>query len=389
MNYLTENRPDKANISLQSKTGAGWLRLLVLVALCLVLGILLWSGHQSTTAALLATTASSTTTPYVVEYPLPSANAQPRHIVAEAPGRLWFTLPGVNALGSLVVTTTVDYEFNSYDLPTANSEPHNLVLDAGNGVIWFTQLAANQIGRFDLATHQIDQFPIPTANSAPTGIDLDSNGIVWVALRNTNKVARLNPATGHIDEFPYPTAGAQFADLSVSSSNIVWITAPGLNRLVSYDPGTGTFTNVPVTDFGLDPFPPQAIAMQANRPWISAPTQGWLGRYSPGTLTFFLWYPTPQSTSGPTDIHYRNVGTNSEVWYVQPSANRIGRILVDNQDNMIDNIIAGLPTANGQPQGVTVDSNGHAWVTAPGSNTIVEWRPPYVDYVFLPLVMQP
>jgi virginiamycin B lyase len=387
MKHLTENRPGE--FTRQGGTGAAWLRLLTLAGLCLLLAVLLWRGHQSATAALPTAASGGTNMPFVVEYPLPIADAQPRYIIAEAPGRLWFTLPGANALGSLVVTTTVDFEFAIYPLPTAASEPHGLVLDSGNGVIWFTQLAANRIGRFDLATQQIDEFPLPSPGGGPTGIDLDSNGMVWVALRDGNKVARLNPATEIIDEFPYTTDGAQFADLAVASNNLVWLTSPPLNRLVTYNPQNGSFVNVPVTDFGLDPFPPQDIVMQGDRPWTSAPTQNLLGRYSPSTQTFFLWYPTPESTSGPLGIDYRGVGPNSEVWYVQPSANRIGRILIDNQDNMIGSIAAGLPTANGQPQGITADSNGHAWITAPGSNTIAEWRPPYVDYTFLPLVQRP
>jgi virginiamycin B lyase len=385
MNNLLENELGTESVRQKNKAGRAWLGMLTVVILGLLAVTTLGLDKQAATAALVPLTNDA----FVVEYPVPVTNAQPRHIIAEAPGKLWFTLPGINALGSLVVTTTVDYEFSVYTLPTANSEPHNLVLDAGNGAIWFTQLAGNRIGRFDLATHQFDQFAIPTANSAPTGIDLDSNGMVWVALRDGNKVARFNPATQDIDEFTYGTVGAQFAELGVSGTNIVWLTAPGLNRLVAYNPGTDTFTNVPVTDFGLDPFPPQAIAMQANRPWISAPTQGWLGRYSPGTLTFFLWYPTPESASGPTGIDYRGVGPNNEVWYVQPSANRIGRILVDDQDNMISGIIAGLPTANGQPYDIVTDDNGHAWITAPGSNVIAEWHPPYVTYTYLPLIQRP
>jgi virginiamycin B lyase len=385
MNNLLENELRAESVKQKNRAGRAWLGMLTVVILGLLAVTTLGLDKQAATAASTPLANDA----FVVEYPLPVANAQPLHIITEAPGRLWFTLPGINALGSLVVTTTVDYEFNFYTVPTTNSAPHDLVLDASNGAIWFTQLAGNRIGRFDLATHQFDQFAIPTANSAPTGIDLDSNGMVWVALRDSNKVARLNPATGIIDEFPYTTDGAQFADLAVASNNLVWLTSPPLNRLVTYNPQNGSFVNVPVTDFGLDPFPPQDIVMQGDRPWTSAPTQNLLGRYSPSTQTFFLWYPTPESTSGPIGIDYRGVGSNSEVWYVQPSANRIGRILVDNQDNMISSIIAGLPTANGQPIDIAADSNGHAWITAPGSNLIAEWRPPYVTYTYLPLIQRP
>jgi hypothetical protein len=53
---------------------------------------------------------------------------------------------------------------------------------------------------------------------------------------------------------------------------------------------------------------------------------------------------------------------------------------------MVRSIVAGLPTANGQPYDIVADSNGHAWITAPGSNVIAEWQPPYVEYTYLPLI---
>lgn len=361
-------------------------RVFVLAALCLLISLLLWQSQQQLTAA----NDPESGPPFMVEYPLPAhlPDAEPRHIIAEAPGRLWFTLPGVNALGSLVVTATVDYTFVIYAIPTANSEPHNLVLDSANQAIWFTQLAASQIGRFDLTTHQFEEFALP-ANTSPTGIDLDSSGMVWVALRDSNQIARLNPNTATIELFTYGVAGAAFADLAVSPANLIWMTSPGLNRLVAYEPVGQRFTFEPVVEIGLPPFPPQAIAMHGTRPWISAPTKGWLGRYAPGTFTSFLWFTTPPSASGPTGISYRGLGSTHEIWYVQSSANRAGRLLVDNGDSEIKNFVAGLPSANSQPYDIVADSNGHAWITAPGANAIAEWRPPYVVYTYLPLIRQP
>ena len=361
-------------------------RVIFLAALCLLLSLLLWqSQHQ-----LIAATATEPEPPFMVEYPLPThlTDAQPRHIIAEAPGRLWFTLPGVNALGSLVVTTTVDYTFAIYDIPTANSEPHSLVLDVTNQAIWFTQLAASQIGRFDLNTTQIDEFSLP-ANSSPTGIDLDADNMVWVALRDSNQIAKFNPDTFDIQLFTYGTADATFADLAVSPANVIWMTSPGLNRLVAYEPIEQRFTFEPVVEIGLPTFPPQAIAMHGTRPWISAPTMGWIGRYAPGTFTSFLWHLTPESNSGPTEISYRNLGSRHEIWYVQPSANRAGRLLFNNNGNMLQSLAAGLPTAGSQPYDIVADSNGHAWITAPGTNSIVEWYPPYVAYTYLPLIQRP
>ncbi|HET6640018.1 MAG TPA: hypothetical protein VFG77_00240 [Nitrososphaeraceae archaeon] len=44
----------------------------------------------------------------------------------------------------------------------------------GNGVLWFTEIDASNIGRLNLTTGAIDEFPTPTRDSSPYGIVVDS-----------------------------------------------------------------------------------------------------------------------------------------------------------------------------------------------------------------------
>ena len=366
-------------MSYDRRVVANWHRFLLIVGFCLLV-VLSWYGNRVTTAVsspdLNATTIylPLIASPPIFEYDIPIANAAPRNIAVASPGNIWVTLPGVNAIGSLVVTTTVDFEFTLYPIPTPNSEPHDLVFDAANEVIWFTQQAVDQIGRFDLNTHQIDEFSL-TAGSAPTGIALAPNGIVWAALRDANKLASLNPTTNNIEEIVYPTAGANFLDIAVSSTNIVWVSAPGLNRMVTYNPDNGTFVNVNLHSFGQTPFPPHAVAMNGNTPWVTAPTQNWVGVYIPGTLSLWSWYAAHPSDQGATDLVHRRLGTVNELWYVQPTDNRAGRLQINNQGQLILNQSTRLPTTNSFPEGIAVDNNGHAWITASAANAIVWWHP--------------
>lgn len=329
------------------------------------------------------------TVSFVVEYPLPAhvPDAQPHQIIASAPGHLWFTLPGANALGSLVVTTTVDFAFAIFDLPTTDSEPHDLVLDENAGVIWFTQRAADQIGRLEIGTGQIDEFPMPTG-SLPTGITLASNGFIWVSLPGTNQIARFDPSNETASFFNPPRANAGFTDIEEASNGLIWVVASADNRLVSYNPSNGVFVNVVVGDFGSPPVAPYALVLQGNTPWITVPSKGWLGRYSPGTLNLWFWYTTASSEGGATALAYRIVGDSQEFWYIQPSSNRAGRMLINSQGRVQQHYLAGLPTSNSDPRGIAVDANGHAWVTATQANAIVEWRPTYVFQTHLPVVMR-
>lgn len=54
------------------------------------------------------------------------------------------------ALGTLAPLAGAAPSFKSFRIPTANSEPEGITLGS-DGNMWFTEAAANQIGRIDLS----------------------------------------------------------------------------------------------------------------------------------------------------------------------------------------------------------------------------------------------
>ena len=89
-------------------------------------------------------------------------------------------------------------------IPTRNSAPHDIVVD-GNGVVWFTEINANKIGRFNPATEEFREYPIPTPSSRPHGLVVDDQGFVWFTEQAGDKIGKLDPETGIIEEFSTPT----------------------------------------------------------------------------------------------------------------------------------------------------------------------------------------
>src|SRR5256885_16887144 len=62
-----------------------------------------------------------------------------------------------------------------YDIPTPNSAPHCLVA-APDGLIWFAEIGANKLGRFDPQTERFTEGPGPTGDGRPHGIPWASAG---------------------------------------------------------------------------------------------------------------------------------------------------------------------------------------------------------------------
>ncbi|HRQ39248.1 MAG TPA: hypothetical protein PLD25_15175 [Chloroflexota bacterium] len=328
---------------------------------------------------------------FINEYPVPSGH--PFNIVVETagpPASVWYTLPDVNAIGHLVVTSTVDYTFTTWTVPTANSEPYDLVYD-GNDTIWFTENAGNKIGRLTLSTGNMVEYTVPTANSAPTGIDLSPDGRVWFLERAGNKLAVFNPNTTQFQEFPYELTAGQLEDMAVLDNNHIWLTAPGQNRVSEYRVDVNDFVNIPVISGpGGTLFPPGDIVVGNGRTWISAPSQDWVGVYAPGTLSFWEWVNTWSTGGQPTGLAFSSPDGLSHIWYVETSGNRVGKFVTNAQGQRSYYWAATLPTTDSQPRNIAVAPNQHAWITQRGAGQIAEWRPPTSFYhSFLPVMLRP
>jgi virginiamycin B lyase len=349
------------------------------------IGVTLAAGWFTVTRPVLSGAEPASSAPYMVEFDIPAdVGSAPLNIVVEAPGRVWFTMPQANAIGSLVVTSTVDYHFTRYTVPTANSEPYDLAF-AGN-TVWFTQRAGNKIGRLNTLNGVITEYDVETEDSAPTGIDVAPDGQVWFVQRNGNKFARLDPASGSISEFLFPVAGAHFEQLVVQNNEFVWATSPSLDRLVAWEwlGGQPQFFNVG-TGTGSQP---SGIVMGGSAPWVTAMGTNLVGRYMPGTLTLWRWYPVNTPNSNLAGIAFRSESGLNRTWFAQRGANQVALLETDFNGGRRFYWELPLPTANGQPHGVTVDGGGTVWITAVGSHKIVQWRSPYLDVKqhYLPLV---
>ncbi|MDJ0753317.1 MAG: hypothetical protein QNJ45_07355 [Ardenticatenaceae bacterium] len=325
---------------------------------------------------------------FFTAYDIPVSGGNPQNIVASGAGQVWFTLPDISAVGSLVVTSTTDFNFEIISA-TPNGDPFDLVYDAGLGAIWFTEKSANTIGRLDIATKNVTTYTIPTSASEPTGIDIAPDGTIWYVTFAGNQISQFVPGSTTFNEFLYTTAGAEFEDVAVSGNDSIWASSPALDRLVKLRPTISQFTIAPVNDILQPSWPPQNIDMgSADQPWVAAPTKNFVGFLSPGTLSNWFWYALPgPATDDPTALVYTTSGGNRVVWYVKTAAGKVGQLTTTSGGSKLF-LTEFLLDANASPTGITADSAQHIWITAPGTNQIIEWRPPYYNSVFLPTIIK-
>ncbi|MCB0112876.1 MAG: hypothetical protein KDD84_02245 [Caldilineaceae bacterium] len=332
-------------------------------------------------------------------------NGAPTNLVVESNGRTWFTLPTQNAIGSLVVTSTLDYAFHSYTAPTANGEPYDLIYDDARGAIWFTLYGSNKIGKLDIATKQIEEFAIPTADSMPTGITLDGDGNVWFSQKAGNKLGKFDPATEAFSEYQYVNEGGQPVDVQPedviyqpngcggygSGGACIWSTSPGSNRVYFLLLDTLVFDSIPtfVLNVGEVPEPWHGTLDPSGQLWVTTKEGNRMGRYAPGTLSYWRWYRVPTPSSGLTGIAANSVNGFYQFWFTESDSGKVGQMLFRPSNlTMLRMAELSLPdaAAASQPYGIGVDGAGDVWIADSGNQRIVKWSAPYISARYLPLI---
>ncbi len=359
-------------------------QIVLMVALFVALAIVVLQGAFSAETAPSAVE----TRGFLAEYTL-RADGSPLHLSAETDKRVWFTMPDANVVGVIEIGATVlDYDVTYYNVPTPNSEPHNLAV--ADGVVWFTEKAGNKLGRLDIVSETFTEFPLPTNDTQPTGIDVDSDtGMVWIAGSANDLVVGFDSADSTFNEYQFSGTGAQFERLKLARNGHLWLTAPARKEIVEFEPARERFATVGVIFqpfFGGQSIPlePSGLAVtRASTPWVTAPSNNLIGLYSPGTLSLWNWIEPINESIGLSGIDYKSIGGSDYLWYAGRDANSIGRLV--RTGNTTDlHYEFPLITANSQPHDVLVGDDLNVWVSQPNTNRISLWQAPYVNTYYAP-----
>ncbi len=315
-----------------------------------------------------------------IEYSVPNG---PRNLVAEAPGRIWYTGTDSDGIGFLEVTSppgdpNVRYRTEFYGL-AKGSQVYDLVYS--DGFVWFTLRGMRSLGKIDVVTREITLYPLLTVGAAPTGIDTDNIGRLWIAQSN-GRVSRFDPTTETFTEFPLAQGliGRPYVeDLVYQNDRNIWFTMPDANTVVVYNSITDRFFNVPTGEFA-----PTNIQLDAEgRPWVTAYGSDRVGRYTPTTVSTWIWFNTPSTESGPTGLLvFDEPAGVRQVWVSESKRGRAGRIQIYNSFEVSNRETLGLASPAGTPWGIIRSQDKHIWIADTSRNVLYEVAEPYIQRVY-------
>jgi virginiamycin B lyase len=300
------------------------------------------------------------------DFPTPGGSAS----VAPGPdGNMWFTKGSANQIGRITVPRDQGRlrgqgggSIQEITVPTPGSEPSDIVAGP-DGAIWFTEFRASQIGRLDLTTGTITEFPIPntdlffdiftqtlTTSTGPRGITVGPDGNLWFAQFNASRVGRITPE-GEVTQFPTPTPNSRPVGITAGPDGNLWFTEPVGNKI-------GRITTEGVIDEFPLPTPnsrPIGITLGLDGAlWFAEYLGNKIGRIDPetGAITEI---DVPTAGSGPNFI---DVGGDGALWFTESFANQIGRL--DPVTGTITEFT--IPTPGSFPHGIAALTSG-VWFT--------------------------
>jgi streptogramin lyase len=306
------------------------------------------------------------------EFPVPTLKSSPLGITLGTDGNFWFTESAADKIGMIDPTTGTITEF---PIPTANSDPTGITLGS-DGNLWFTETKADKIGEINPMTHNITEFPLPTADSDPTGITSGPSvtiastvipGNLWFTETNANQIGEINPTTHQITEFPIPTANSDPTGITAGPDGNLWFTESNSSKIgiLVYSPLTNTAT---ITDFAtLTPNSgPTGITAGPNgNLWFTETSANKIGEIAT-TGAIVNEFTVPTANSGPTGI---SLGSDGSLWFTETSASQIAGI---NPTTGAFKEFA-IPTMNSGPSGMVSSPTGSLWFTEASGNRIARF----------------
>jgi virginiamycin B lyase len=193
-------------------------------------------------------------------WPLAGANANLNTPVFDNAGILWFT--GQNGIvGRLDPATPPGTVLEPVAAPRGQG-PYGITATP-SGDVYFASLAGSYLGRVvpgAAGSFTLEAIDPPTPQQGTRRVWTDSAGILWTSEWNAGQVGRYDQATGEWQEWKLPGDHPQAYAVYVDEQDDVWLSDFGANALVRFDPDTESFAVLPLPD------PQAAVRQLLGRP---------------------------------------------------------------------------------------------------------------------------
>jgi virginiamycin B lyase len=170
--------------------------------------------------ALCQENADAILSPQTLTITVHRVSGGPDGITTGPDGALWFTESAANKIGRM----TMNGMLTEYEVPTPISGVGSISVGPDRA-LWFAENQGNYIGR--ITTDGVfSEYVVPTPASGPAGITTGPDGALWFTENTGNNIGRLS-TNGTFTEYAVPTFDARTVDIATGSDGALWFTEFG------------------------------------------------------------------------------------------------------------------------------------------------------------------
>lgn len=237
-------------------------------------------------------------------YPLPVPGTTAGGAAFGPDGNLWFTYFGTSS--GVAFLDPYSKEFSTFPTADPTATPTDIWPGPDNAM-YLPESIAQNLGRIDLATHQITETPIPGGGlNVPTTIIMPGAGTkMMFSAALANRIVEYDTATGEFTHHDVPTAAAIPQGLTLGPDGAIWFSETLGAKIGRIDPVSGAITEYPIAtpEVPVPSMGPLVLGSDGNL-WSANggfTGGGTIGRFD--TTTHQIeYFDLPRPASGPCDI---------------------------------------------------------------------------------------
>ena len=260
-----------------------------------------------------------------IYYRLPRGSHGPHSIEPDNDGEMWLTLCVSGEMAKFDLKTKEYTILSSAEAPAERgSWPHTLRIDPKDpdGFIWYTDAGRNSVFRLHPKTLVRKEYQLLEAGQVkaggkgeskgitPYGLDYSPvDGMIWYSKLNGNRIGRIDPKApdGDVTEWNPPFRGPR--RLHVAPDGMIWVPGFGSGVFGKFDPKTEKWTTYPLPDY-LNQIPYALNVAPDGMVWICGTGNDTLYRFNPKT-EYLVEFPLPFRVSYTREIEFDKEGN---VW---------------------------------------------------------------------------
>ncbi|HMK32309.1 MAG TPA: hypothetical protein VK431_01655, partial [Nitrosopumilaceae archaeon] len=294
-------------------------------------------SEKNTSNKLLPNTSENhAINPYVKEYSLPDGT-WPNGILVDKTGAVWVAGSKIN---SLFRFDPKDEKIESFEIGDNNSQNNNTgrsfmvwtMLQDNDGLIWFSQLGSDSIGRFDPTTSKF--YSESSVSAAPFQMKLDKSGNIWFTTLTGNTVGaiqKIQNSNGKYQITEFSTGNdTQPAGLFLTN-NELWITEISNHKIVKYSImyDNGLVKNIEKileipSDNTISLGSPTDLFVSNQTVWLTEHGTSFLTKYQINSENL-IRFPTSQNVYHVTTLPFwiREADNGKGIWFNEHEGNKI------------------------------------------------------------------